>query len=38
MLKLAAPYVLTIIEFNIFASIIENLKTPSSHVLTMTVH
>jgi hypothetical protein len=38
MLKLAAPYVLTIIEFNIFTSIIQILKTPSGHVLTMTIH
>jgi hypothetical protein len=35
MLKLAAPYVLTTTEFNTFASIIENIKTPSSHVSTM---
>ncbi len=35
MLKLVAPYVLTIVELNIFASIIEDLRTPSSHVSTM---
>jgi len=33
MLKPEAPYVLTTIEFNIFAS--ENLRTPSGHVLAM---
>jgi hypothetical protein len=35
MLKPLAPYVLTTIEFNTFAFLIENLKTPSSHVSTM---
>ena len=32
MLKLAAPYVLTTEEFDIFASTIESLKTPSGHI------
>jgi hypothetical protein len=32
MLKPVAPYVLTIIEFNNFAFVIENLKTPLGHV------
>jgi hypothetical protein len=36
MLKLVAPYVLTMAEFNIFAFVIESLKTPSSHVLVIT--
>jgi hypothetical protein len=35
MLKLIAPYVLTNVEFDNFAIIVENLKTPSSHVSTM---
>jgi hypothetical protein len=35
MLKLAAPYVLTAAKFDVFASIIKNLKTPSSHVSMM---
>ncbi len=32
MLKPVAPYVLTIIEFDNFAFVIENLKTPLGHV------
>ncbi len=35
MLKSTAPYVLTIAEFNIFASIIEIFKTPLGHVSDM---
>jgi hypothetical protein len=35
MLKPTAPYVLTTEEFEVFASIIENLKTPSGHVSNM---
>ncbi len=35
MLKLVAPYVLTMAEFNIFAFVIESLKTSSSHVSVM---
>ena len=35
MLKPTAPYVLTTEEFEVFASITENLKTPSGHVSNM---
>jgi hypothetical protein len=35
MLKPAAPYVLTTEEWEVFATIIENLKTPSGHVSNM---
>ena len=35
MLKPAAPYVLTSAEFNVFANIIDSLKTPSGHVSNM---
>jgi hypothetical protein len=35
MLKLAAPYVLTMVEFDTFAFISENLKTPLGHVSAM---
>ncbi len=35
MLKPVAPYVLTITEFNTFAFVNENLKTPLGHVSTM---
>jgi len=35
MLKLVAPYVLTTLEFKTFSTTIENLKTPSRHVLVM---
>ncbi len=35
MLKSVAPYVLTTVEFNTFAFVIENLKTPLSHVSDM---
>jgi hypothetical protein len=35
MLKLVMPYVLTIVEFNIFAFVIENLRTPLGHVSNM---
>jgi hypothetical protein len=35
MLKLATPYVLIAVEFDIFAYVIENLKTLIGHVSTM---
>lgn len=35
MLKLATLYILTYVEFDVFATIIKNLKTPSSLVFTM---
>ncbi len=35
MLKLVAPYVLITAKFNTFVYVIENLKTPLSHVLAM---
>jgi hypothetical protein len=35
MLKPTTLYVLTNVEFDIFASFIENLKTPSRHVSTL---
>ncbi len=35
MLKPAAPYVLTSEEFEVFSSVIENLKSPSGHVSNM---
>jgi hypothetical protein len=35
MLKPIAPYVFTPSEFDIFATIIENLRTPSGHVSVM---
>ncbi len=35
MLKPSAPYVLMLNEFYIFETIIENLQTPSRHVLVM---
>jgi hypothetical protein len=38
MLKLVVGYVLTTIEFNYFATTIENMKTPSGHVSTIGKH
>jgi hypothetical protein len=35
MLKSAAPYVLITVKFNIFASVIANLKIPLDYVSTM---
>ncbi len=35
MLKLATLYILTNVEFDVFATIIKNMKTPSSPVFTM---
>jgi len=35
MLKPATPYVLTNVEFDTFAIVIKNLKTPSGHVSAM---